>query len=91
VTRLNYVHEKESAVRLLEKLKEQRKSRWEEIVEKTNFTYSSRKAWNLLKNLGTDAPQTVPLKTGPANNIAFATIMCFQDSYGQESPSFVGG
>jgi hypothetical protein len=59
-------------VRLLEKLNEQRKSRWEEIVEKTNFTYSNRKAENLLKKLGTDAPQIVPPKT--ANNIVFRLL-----------------
>jgi hypothetical protein len=38
--RFNSDHEKESAVRLLEKLNEQRKSRWEDIIEKTNFTHS---------------------------------------------------
>jgi hypothetical protein len=45
--RFNSDDEKESAVRLLEMLNQQRKSRWEDIVEKTNFTHSSRKAWNL--------------------------------------------
>jgi hypothetical protein len=40
----NSDHEKESAERLLEKLNEQRKLRWEDIVEKTKFTHLSRKA-----------------------------------------------
>jgi hypothetical protein len=44
-------------------LDEQRKSNWEKNVEKTSFTHSIRKAWNLLKKLGTDAHQTVPSKT----------------------------
>jgi hypothetical protein len=61
--RFNAVHEKESAVRLLEKLNEQRKLRWEDIVEKTNFIHSSHETWNLLKKLGTDALQIVPPKT----------------------------
>jgi hypothetical protein len=60
----------ESAVRLIEKLNEQRKLRREEIVEKTNITHSSRKAWNLLKKLGKDTPQIVPPKTTTADNIA---------------------
>jgi hypothetical protein len=55
--RFNSDHEKESAVRLLEKLNEQRKSRWEDIVEKTDFAHSSRKAWSLLNKLVTDATQ----------------------------------
>jgi hypothetical protein len=42
--RFNSDHEKESAVRLLEKLNKQRKWKLEDIVEKTNFTHSSRKA-----------------------------------------------
>jgi hypothetical protein len=52
---------------LLEKLKEQRRSRWENTVEKTNFTHSSRKARNLLKKLGTDSPHTVSPKTVTAS------------------------
>jgi hypothetical protein len=54
--KFNSDHGKESAVRLLEKLNEQRKSRWEDNVVKTNFTHSSHKAWYLLKKLDTDAP-----------------------------------
>jgi hypothetical protein len=45
--RFNSDRENKSAVRLLDQLKEQRKSRWKDIVEKTTFTHSSRKAWNL--------------------------------------------
>jgi hypothetical protein len=56
-------------------LNEQRKSRWEDIVEKTNFTHTSRKAWNLMKKLGTDAPEIVPPKTVTANNIA-SRLLC---------------
>jgi hypothetical protein len=51
--RFNSDHEKESAVALLEQLNEQKNR--EDIVEKTNNTHSSRKAWNLLKKLGTDS------------------------------------
>jgi hypothetical protein len=74
--RLNSDHEKESIfVRLLEKLNEQRKSRWADTIEKTNFTRYSRKVWNLLKKLGTDYPQTVPPKTVSANSIA-SRLLC---------------
>jgi hypothetical protein len=55
-----YNTDHDRAVRLLEKLNEQRRSRWENTVEKTNFTHSSRKAWNLLKKLGSNSPHTVP-------------------------------
>jgi hypothetical protein len=59
------------------------KLRWEDIVEKMNFTDFSRKSWNLLKKLGTDAPQIVPPKTVTADNIA--SQMCFQGSHRHES------
>jgi hypothetical protein len=77
--RLNSDHEKDSIfLRLLEKLNEQRKSRWADTVEKTNFTHYSRKVWNLLKKLGTDYPQTVPPKTVSANSIA-SRLLCVQE------------
>jgi hypothetical protein len=66
-------------VRLLEKLNEQRKSRWADTVEKTNFTHYSRKVWNLLKKLGTDYPQTVSPKTVSANSIA-SRLLCVSNA-----------
>jgi hypothetical protein len=42
----------------------------EETVEKTNFTHSSRKAWNLLRKLGTDANSSGPPNVVTANKIA---------------------
>jgi hypothetical protein len=72
--RFNSGHEKESALRLLEKLNELKKLRWEDIVEKMNFTYSSLRAWNLLKKCGTDAPQidyVFPCKTHGQNSCSF--------------------
>jgi hypothetical protein len=42
----------------------------EKTVEATNFTYLSRKAWNLLKKLCTDATPASRQKSITANDIA---------------------
>jgi hypothetical protein len=73
--RFNSDYEKESAVRLLQVMNKQRKPRCEYIVEKTNFKHSSRKAWKLLKKLGTNALQIIPPKIVAANNIV-SRLLC---------------
>jgi hypothetical protein len=51
----NTNHDRATAYRLLEELNDQRKRKWEKTVESTNFLHSSRKAWSLLRKLGTDS------------------------------------
>jgi hypothetical protein len=50
----NANHDSTTANRLLEELNKQKKRKWEQTVESTSFVHSSRKAWNLLRKLGTD-------------------------------------
>jgi hypothetical protein len=49
----NTNYDRATANRLLEELTDQRKQKWEKTVESTNFIYSSRKAWSVLRKLGT--------------------------------------
>ncbi len=49
---------------LIESLDAARRSRWEESVEKLNFTHSSRKSWSLIRRLG--ASQRPPGQSRPA-------------------------
>jgi hypothetical protein len=57
----NINHDSCTANRLLEELNKQRKKKWEVAVESTSFVQSSRKAWNLLRKLGADSKNGVPL------------------------------
>jgi hypothetical protein len=51
-------------------LNDQRKKKWEKTVLATNFIHSSRKAWKMLKKLGTDAIPVSRQKSITANDIA---------------------
>jgi hypothetical protein len=66
----NSSHRSETAANLLEELNEQRKKKWEKTIEAANFTHSSRKAWKMLKKLGTDAIPASRQKSITANGIA---------------------
>jgi hypothetical protein len=46
-----------------------KKKKWEKTVEAANFTHSSRKAWKMLKKLGTDATLASRQKSITANGI----------------------
>jgi Reverse transcriptase (RNA-dependent DNA polymerase)/Endonuclease-reverse transcriptase len=64
-------HDTTTATRLLEELNKQRKKKWEQTVESTSFVHSSRKAWNLMRKLGTDLnTATSPTNQISANDIA---------------------
>jgi glycine cleavage system protein P-like pyridoxal-binding family len=52
----------------MEELNDQRKRKWEKIVGSTNFIRSSRKAWILLRKLGTD------LNTGASSPTHLITV-----------------
>ncbi len=54
----------ETSDHLIESLDAARRSRWEESVEKLNFTHSSRKSWSLIRRLG--ASQRPPGQSRPA-------------------------
>jgi hypothetical protein len=60
VKEYNPTHEVEVACRLFKELSDQRIHKSMETVEKTNFTHSSRKTWNLLCKLVTAANSAVP-------------------------------
>uniref|UniRef100_A0A1B0D7V9 Uncharacterized protein n=1 Tax=Phlebotomus papatasi TaxID=29031 RepID=A0A1B0D7V9_PHLPP len=51
----NATNNNKVAARLLTELDDQRKRKWRETVENTDFTHSSRKAWRLLRKLGADS------------------------------------
>jgi hypothetical protein len=55
-------------------LNDQRKKEWEKTVEAANFTHSSRKAWKMLKKLGTDA---IPASLSNVNNCQRHCISAF--------------
>jgi hypothetical protein len=50
----NLTHDRPLADQLLQELNDQRKKKWEQKVESADFTHSSRKAWKLLRDLGSD-------------------------------------
>uniref|UniRef100_H3AF49 Endonuclease/exonuclease/phosphatase domain-containing protein n=1 Tax=Latimeria chalumnae TaxID=7897 RepID=H3AF49_LATCH len=45
-----------TATAMLESLNSARRERWKSLVEETNFTHSSRKAWALFRQLGGENP-----------------------------------
>ena len=61
------------ANQLLDELNEQRRQKWHEITSKMSFKQSSRKAWNLLHKLGSEAnplPKSSSSSPVTANNVA---------------------
>jgi Reverse transcriptase (RNA-dependent DNA polymerase)/Endonuclease-reverse transcriptase len=63
--------DRSTANQLLDQLNTQRKKKWEQTVESTNFIHSSRKAWTLMRKLGTDLSSSPPSRpTINANQIA---------------------
>lgn len=48
---------------LLNRLNENRRKIWDKTVESVDFTHSSRKAWNVLKKLGTNSTNSEKVVT----------------------------
>ncbi|XP_039283045.1 uncharacterized protein LOC120351099 [Nilaparvata lugens] len=58
-------HSDETANQLMQKLDEERRSRWVAAMESMDFTHSSRKSWNLLRRLGAAKVSTTHATVSP--------------------------
>jgi hypothetical protein len=65
-------------------LNNQRKKKWEKTVEAANFTHSNRKAWKVLKKLGTNAIPVTRQKSITANDIASRLLRVSKTQKDQE-------
>jgi hypothetical protein len=67
----NLTHDRSLFDQLLQDLNDQRKKKWKQKVESADFTHPSRKAWKLLRDLGSDTQMQPPSTSNvSANNIA---------------------
>ncbi|XP_055714426.1 uncharacterized protein LOC129808680 [Phlebotomus papatasi] len=70
----NATNNNKVAARLLTELDDQRKRKWRETVENTDFTHSSRKAWRLLRKLGADSRCEATVNKISPNSVASRLI-----------------
>ena len=65
----------ESGNTLLEKMSEEKKRRWEEVITSTNMTHNSRKAWKTIRKLSNDPTSSTPPCLVSANQVAHQLLV----------------
>ena len=65
----------ESGNLLLEKMTEEKRNIWEEVIKSTNMTHNSRKAWKTINNLSNDPTSSNPPCLVIANQVAHQLLV----------------
>ena len=65
----------ESGNLLLDKMTEEKRKKWEEVITSTNMTHNSRKAWKTINNLSNDPTSSNPPCLVTANQVAHQLLV----------------
>ena len=60
---------------LIDKMKDAKKKRWEEVITSTDLTHNSRKAWQTIKKLSNDPTTPIPPCLVNANQVAHQLLI----------------
>ena len=65
----------ESGNLLLDKMTEEKRKIWKEVITSTNMTHNSRKAWKTINKLPNDLTSSNPLCLVTANQVAHKLLV----------------
>ena len=65
----------ESRNTLIDKISEEKRKRWEEVITSTNMTHNSRKAWKTIRKLSNDPTTSNPPCIVSANQVAHQLLV----------------
>ena len=65
---------------LIDKMTEEKRKRWEEVITSTNVTHNSRKAWNTIRKLSNDPTTSNPPCLVSANQVAHLFLVNGRDT-----------
>ena len=70
---------------LTKAITESRRKKWQELIQSTDMTHSSRKAWKTIRILGNDQSKSQPRPLVTANQVAHQPRSPFEKSQAPES------